>query len=204
MTGIWTWRISFPGSSDKPGLKRRKWFNGGLRRIRLPGVWPILILCITLSAPLPLSSSESNGTDQAVSFNIPAQRADTALIEFAEQADRTLLYSYDLTVRFTAHTLIGQYTVLDGLSRLLEDYSPERLQSAFSYVAIAALITGLLGLIGLESRETAKTTAEERHSLRTVIAETQCWKQCRPGVLWSLRIPRQYASCRRHRGADRL
>ncbi len=46
------------------------------------------------------------------------------------------------------------------LSRLLRDYSPETLKTAFEYVALAALGLGLLGLTGLEPRrKSAQPTA---------------------------------------------
>jgi hypothetical protein len=38
-------------------------------------------------------------------FDIPQQRADLALIAFAEQADRTLLFSFDETKTRTASRL---------------------------------------------------------------------------------------------------
>jgi len=39
-----------------------------------------------------------------------------------------------------------------GLSRLVDPYTPEALIRAFGYVAAAALLLGLIGLIGLEPR----------------------------------------------------
>ncbi|MCY4514158.1 MAG: TonB-dependent receptor [Candidatus Tectomicrobia bacterium] len=52
-------------------------------------------------------------------FDIPAQRADLALIAFAEQADRTLLFSFDETSNKTANRLSGQYEVVEALELLL-------------------------------------------------------------------------------------
>ncbi len=43
------------------------------------------------------------------------------------------------------------------LSRLLREYSPQQLQIAFEWVALAALALGLLGLVGLEPRQTARS-----------------------------------------------
>ena len=54
-----------------------------------------------------------------VTFDIPKQRADLALIEFAEQSDRTLLFSFDETNDKTANRLGGQYGVVEALELLL-------------------------------------------------------------------------------------
>ncbi|NIP15890.1 MAG: TonB-dependent receptor, partial [Pseudomonadales bacterium] len=56
----------------------------------------------------------------AVSFDIPKQRADLALIAFAEQADRTLLFSFDETKEKTANRLSGTYEVVAALELLLD------------------------------------------------------------------------------------
>jgi BCD family chlorophyll transporter-like MFS transporter len=65
-----------------------------------------------------------------------------------------------------------------GLSRLLENYSPAVLLSAFRSVALAALVLGSIGLVGLEKRSTkAEMSDEVRHSLPrlvgTLVANSQ-------------------------------
>ncbi len=57
------------------------------------------------------------------------------------------------------------------LSRLLVDYTPEKLQSAFLSVAIVALGIGFLGLLGLESRDSAVVQSEKRYAIKEVITE---------------------------------
>jgi len=52
-------------------------------------------------------------------FDIPRQRADLALITFAEQADQTLLFSFDETNAKTANQVAGQYGVVEALRLLL-------------------------------------------------------------------------------------
>lgn len=52
-------------------------------------------------------------------FDIPAQSAASALNEFAKQADVTLIFSYDLVAGERTRALKGNFTVDDGLSRLL-------------------------------------------------------------------------------------
>lgn len=69
----------------------------------------IIGLCVSLLA----QASDSH------TFDIPKQRADLALIEFAEQADRTLLFSYDETSNRMANRLSGPYEVVEALKLLL-------------------------------------------------------------------------------------
>lgn len=57
------------------------------------------------------------------------------------------------------------------LSRLLQEYSPERLQMAFMAIAGVALILGLLGLVGLERRQQSSKHVEQRYPLGTVLRE---------------------------------
>jgi iron complex outermembrane receptor protein len=54
-----------------------------------------------------------------LTFDIPKARADLALIAFAEQADRTLLFSFDETHDKTANRVSGQYEVVEALELLL-------------------------------------------------------------------------------------
>lgn len=63
-----------------------------------------------------------------------------------------------------------------SLSRMLVDYTPERLQSAFSTVALAALGLGLLGLVRLEPRELTRA-ADRRYELRAVWHEVRSNRQ---------------------------
>jgi len=58
-----------------------------------------------------------------------------------------------------------------GISNYLETYTPERLQNAFTTVALIALVMGILGLLRLEIRHSQPTVIEKRHSLREVYNE---------------------------------
>ena len=54
--------------------------------------------------------------------------------------------------------IIGIILTAAGLSRLLEVYSPQILQQAFRYVALVALVLGLIGLFKLEPRDKIPST----------------------------------------------
>ncbi len=61
--------------------------------------------------------------------------------------------------------IVGIILTAAGLSSLLETYSPQILQQAFRYVALVALVLGLIGLFKLEPREKTPASAlskEER------------------------------------------
>ncbi len=60
-----------------------------------------------------------------------------------------------------------------GLSRLVDPYTPEALIRAFGYVAAAALLLGLIGLTGLESRSGALVETEAHSVQQMITAITQ-------------------------------
>lgn len=64
---------------------------------------------------------QSAELNNAISFNIPQQRADVALTKFAEQADLTLIFSLDKVRDTTANKLIGSYSVEQAIALLLEN-----------------------------------------------------------------------------------
>jgi BCD family chlorophyll transporter-like MFS transporter len=59
-----------------------------------------------------------------------------------------------------------------GLSRLVDPYTPEALIRAFGYVAVSALILGLLGLIRLEPRSAGEErgVASENYTIKQMTA----------------------------------
>ena len=75
--------------------------------------WRLGCLAIVLCVCSQAQASET------YTFDIPKQCADLALIAFAEQADRTLLFSFDETNTKTANRLSGQYEVVPALELLL-------------------------------------------------------------------------------------
>ena len=60
-------------------------------------------------------------TDDTIPFNIPQQRADTALTLFAEQANLTLVFPFDKVREKTANRLVGDYPVHTAVKLLLDN-----------------------------------------------------------------------------------
>ena len=57
--------------------------------------------------------------EQEFEFDIPPQAVHTALTEFAEQADLTLVFPDEVVLKKSANTLIGKYTLQEGIDILL-------------------------------------------------------------------------------------
>ncbi|RZO23063.1 MAG: TonB-dependent receptor [SAR92 clade bacterium] len=77
----------------------------------------VLVVTILL-IPRPVAASSLDSSEKIL-FNIPQQRADQALIEFAEQADMTFIFSFDEAQGLTAGKLEGRYIRREALSILL-------------------------------------------------------------------------------------
>ncbi|MGB1291248.1 MAG: TonB-dependent receptor plug domain-containing protein [Pseudoalteromonas sp.] len=58
---------------------------------------------------------------QMVQFDIKAQRADLALIEFAKQTEQTVVFSFELAKQYQAQSVFGYYTQLDALNTMLQN-----------------------------------------------------------------------------------
>lgn len=89
------------------------------------GTGLVQALCIgLLSAALQLSAATAAASDLGpnarVPFNIPRQRADLALIEFAEQADLTFIFPFEEARQKSANRLVGSYTRDEAIRILLE------------------------------------------------------------------------------------
>lgn len=71
--------------------------------------------------PVSITGHAQEGSiDRTVVFDIPQQRADLALTEFAEQADLTMVFPDELVRDREANQLIGAYTLQEGIDRLLD------------------------------------------------------------------------------------
>ena len=82
-----------------------------------------ILFLLTLSITIFLSSSIilADGLDDKnkTFFNIPQQRADQALMSFAEQANVTFIFSFDEAQKETANKLVGYFTQESALTVLL-------------------------------------------------------------------------------------
>jgi iron complex outermembrane receptor protein len=58
---------------------------------------------------------------EIIHFSVAAQPVDKALIRLAQQADQTILFSYDLTRTFNSKAINGYYSVSLALRKLLKD-----------------------------------------------------------------------------------
>jgi len=58
---------------------------------------------------------------ETLSFDIPRQRADLSLTEFAEQANITLIFPFNDAMEITANPLAGKYSIEDAVRVLLAD-----------------------------------------------------------------------------------
>ena len=106
------WRIFFSRSSYS--VASRRFAPRALRAFWLKCArFGLVYLAIGLCA-----ASHAHASD-TLTFDIPKARADLALIAFAEQADRTLLFSFDETHDKTANRVSGQYAVIEALELLL-------------------------------------------------------------------------------------
>ncbi|MCY3772076.1 MAG: hypothetical protein OXG98_08655, partial [Gemmatimonadetes bacterium] len=63
--------------------------------------------------PLPATADEVS-VDKLIQFNVPEQRVDLALTQFAEQANITLLFPTDEMGEPTSNELVGKYSVSEG------------------------------------------------------------------------------------------
>ena len=100
----------------------KKNFKSSLERARTirvaDGVKRLITVAI-LSCVTTTGWTEEPEADPRIDFNIPQQRADLALTEFAEQADLTLAVPRDVLLGKEANALIGSYTLQEGVDILL-------------------------------------------------------------------------------------
>jgi iron complex outermembrane receptor protein len=92
-------------------------------------------------------------------FDIPAQKADSALILFAQQANITLLFPLELAEKEISNALNGSYSIELGLVKLLEGSKlyPSKDEQGIIVKAIVELSTANL------LRETVTINPEDRY-----------------------------------------
>jgi iron complex outermembrane receptor protein len=95
-------------------MKFRKLPNISARKSNPQKIVCWLILCLYS----PVSLSQANQSSQE--FNIDSVYADVSLIEFAKQADITILFPYEIVKARQVNTLRGNFTIEQGISMLLE------------------------------------------------------------------------------------
>jgi iron complex outermembrane receptor protein len=76
-----------------------------------------LILLANASVSVDVNATQIS--DEMVQFDIQAQRADKALIDFAKQTEQTVVFSYELASKYQANSVYGFYTQFDALNALL-------------------------------------------------------------------------------------
>jgi len=78
------------------------------------------VVILLLSGFLPTTGiADEAVTHKEVYFDIPQQRADLSLTRFAEQADQTLIFSYDNVRKETANRLVGRFPIDVAVKKLL-------------------------------------------------------------------------------------
>ena len=113
--------------------------------------------------------AENNSLDKIIQFDIPQQRADLSLTEFAEQADITLIFPFDDATEIIANKLTGRYSIEDaakllvvntklsvkidekGLLTITTNQSHEELDSMHNKNKLSAIIGLLTSVAGTQA-----------------------------------------------------
>lgn len=80
----------------------------------------LLTLCAACALSAQQTQAAGSDLSQLIQFSIPANRADIALTEFAQQSDLTIIVPYDKVVAVNTRELVGSYTLADAAITLLE------------------------------------------------------------------------------------
>lgn len=82
----------------------------------------LLIFCLHPSISFAANPAKISAvTSDNITFNIPQQRVDTALTQFAEQANLTLVFPFERVKEKTANRLVGDYPIAQAAQLLLEN-----------------------------------------------------------------------------------
>lgn len=112
-----SWRKTHPDSSYTSARIKRAGGKVEFRLVRFVGMFVPVILLLLLTAMTPAMSAESN---RKIFFDIPQQRADLALVEFAKQADVTFIFPYDEARQKMTNRLVGYYSRNEAIDILLK------------------------------------------------------------------------------------
>ena len=80
-------------------------------------IFQFLVVAILAGAAVP-AWAQNTDPNKIILFDIPQQRADLSLTEFAEQADITLIFPFDEAAQNTTNSLVGRYSIVEA-ARLL-------------------------------------------------------------------------------------
>ena len=111
------------------------------------------ISCLLLIGP---SVAYAAGSDrqEAKHFDIPQQQADVSLITFAEQADITLIFTFDLARDKTTNRLVGSYHPREAIQLLLDGTGLKPTFSGDGHINIAAAEAPVAGGEAMNKRVT--------------------------------------------------
>ena len=96
----------------------RSWRNH-FRPVQLSALSKKLMCIVTIMSMMLMTSKAS--AENLIRFDINKQRADQALIAFAQKANQTIIFSFDLTKKYQANSLKGFHSVHLGIQKLLKD-----------------------------------------------------------------------------------
>ena len=99
---------------------------------------PMLVRCLALT----LIGAQAYADTTLRHFDIQTQAAASALNEFARQADITLVFSSDLVARHQTVAIRGDFTVVDGLRKLLDGTGLSFKQISATTIAISMAGSG--------------------------------------------------------------
>jgi hypothetical protein len=77
-------------------------------------IFRLLVFALAVGTPMP-AWAENNSLAKIIQFDIPQQRADLSLTEFAEQADITLIFPFDDAAKIVTNKLAGRYSIEDAV-----------------------------------------------------------------------------------------
>ncbi len=86
-----------------------------LRSKQLPLLPASIVIYGLIAGQLAIAAEK-----KMLQFDIKAQRADLALIEFAQQTEQTVIFSFELAKQYQAQSVFGFYTKFDALNAMLE------------------------------------------------------------------------------------
>lgn len=151
---VWRKKIissSIPHADKKtaPGANERVAFHAMALSAFL-GVSPCAMAADNTVGPYKTSTN-------VIRFDIPQQRADLSLTEFAKQANITLIFPYDNVRDIVTNKLVGKYTVAEAVTLLL----------AGTALKVTISDKGLLTITTAESEE--ETDPMHKNKLSTAI-----------------------------------